>query len=44
MSFDNPFDAERLSKASGCACGQHASQAEHDSAASSVGCASGARR
>ena len=32
MSFDNPFDAARVLNGSGCACGQHASQAEHDGA------------
>ncbi|HEV7438729.1 MAG TPA: twin-arginine translocation signal domain-containing protein, partial [Methylobacterium sp.] len=29
--FDNPFDARRLSRR-GCACGAHASQAEHEAA------------
>ncbi len=35
MSFDNPFDAGRALSRGGCACGKHATQAEHDSAASS---------
>jgi nitrate/nitrite transport system substrate-binding protein len=29
-TFDNPFDAKSRLNHSGCACGQHASQAEHD--------------
>ncbi len=29
-TFDNPFDAKRGLNQSGCSCGQHASQAEHD--------------
>ena len=29
-TFDNPFDAKRGLNHSGCSCGQHASQAEHD--------------
>jgi nitrate/nitrite transport system substrate-binding protein len=28
--FDNPFDAKRRLNHSGCSCGQHTSQAEHD--------------
>jgi nitrate/nitrite transport system substrate-binding protein len=29
-TFDNPFDSERPLARSGCACGRHGSQAEHD--------------
>ena len=29
-TFDNPFDPQRRLNRSGCACGRHASQAEHD--------------
>src|SRR5262249_62414231 len=29
-TFDNPFDASRSLNGSGCACGRHVSQAEHD--------------
>ena len=29
-TFDNPFDAKRRLNHSGCACGRHASQAEHN--------------
>ena len=29
-TFDNPFDASRSLNGSGCACGRHASQAEHE--------------
>ena len=32
-TFDNPFDAKRRLGRSGCSCGAHASQAEHDSVA-----------
>ena len=32
MSFDNPFDVERGLTATGCSCGRHASQADHDRA------------
>ena len=32
-TFDNPFDAKRRLNHSGCSCGQHASQADHDAAA-----------
>ncbi len=32
-TFDNPFDAKRTLNHSGCSCGQHTSQAEHDNAA-----------
>src|SRR5438309_7635872 len=28
-TFDNPFDPDRRLHASGCACGQHGSKAEH---------------
>src|SRR4051812_33236025 len=28
-TFDNPFDPDRRLHASGCACGQHGSEAEH---------------
>jgi nitrate/nitrite transport system substrate-binding protein len=33
MSFDNPLDAEQALNASGCSCGSHATQSEHDKAA-----------
>ena len=33
MSFDDPFDPHRPMQRSGCACGQHKSQAEHEAAA-----------
>src|SRR3984893_11895753 len=32
-TFDNPFDPKRRLNRSGCGCGQHRSQAEHDSEA-----------
>src|SRR5262245_47016786 len=32
MSFDDPFDADRALPASGCGCGQHATQAGPDEA------------
>ena len=32
--FDNPFDANRTLKPTGCSCGRHGDQAEHDQAAS----------
>lgn len=32
-TFDNPFDAKRGLNSSGCSCGQHATQAEHDGVA-----------
>jgi nitrate/nitrite transport system substrate-binding protein len=32
--FDNPFDASRTLKPTGCSCGRHGDQAEHDQAAS----------
>ena len=31
-SFDNPFDPDRRLDRTGCACGAHRSQAEHDDA------------
>ena len=41
-TFDNPFDAKSRLNNSGCACGQHSSQAEHDHVAQlqiqTVGC------
>jgi nitrate/nitrite transport system substrate-binding protein len=35
MSFQDPFDVNRTLHAAGCSCGQHGSEAEHDTAASS---------
>lgn len=32
-TFDNPFDAKRGLSHTGCSCGQHATQAEHDGVA-----------
>ena len=32
MSFDNPFDADRSLRKGGCSCGDHTSQAAHDTA------------
>ena len=32
-TFDNPFDPKRRLNRSECSCGQHRSQAEHDSEA-----------
>ncbi|HEX4893450.1 MAG TPA: CmpA/NrtA family ABC transporter substrate-binding protein [Hyphomicrobiaceae bacterium] len=32
MSFDDPFDAKRPLSRSGCSCGRHGSQAEHEAA------------
>ncbi|HYY38283.1 MAG TPA: CmpA/NrtA family ABC transporter substrate-binding protein, partial [Xanthobacteraceae bacterium] len=32
-TFDNPFDSERRLNRSGCSCGRHRSQAEHESEA-----------
>ena len=29
-TFDNPFDPSRSLNGSGCACGRHVSQAEHE--------------
>src|SRR5712691_4406367 len=29
-TFDNPFDSKRRLNSSGCACGRHASQLEHE--------------
>lgn len=31
-TFDNPFDPNRRLSSFGCACGQHANDAEHDAA------------
>src|SRR4051794_23654196 len=36
--FDDPFDADRGLSRSGCACGQHRSAAEHESAAPALRC------
>jgi nitrate/nitrite transport system substrate-binding protein len=36
MSFQDPFDADAALQRSGCSCGVHASQAEHDNAAPSL--------
>jgi nitrate/nitrite transport system substrate-binding protein len=33
MSFDNPLDAQHVLDASGCSCGRHSTQSEHDKAA-----------
>jgi hypothetical protein len=33
MSFQDPFDVESSLEKTGCSCGAHASQAEHDRAA-----------
>src|SRR6266853_1618914 len=32
-TFDNPFDPDRGLRSSGCSCGRHASEAEHETAA-----------
>src|SRR4030081_2578504 len=32
-TFDNPFDPDRGLRSSGCSCGQHVSEAEHEAAA-----------
>ena len=29
-TFDNPFDPKRTLNSSGCSCGRHVSQAEHE--------------
>ena len=29
-TFDNPFDPKGALKSSGCSCGQHISQSEHE--------------
>jgi nitrate/nitrite transport system substrate-binding protein len=29
-TFDNPFDPKRMLNSSGCSCGRHVSQAEHE--------------
>jgi nitrate/nitrite transport system substrate-binding protein len=38
-SFDNPFDPDRRLDRTGCACGAHRSQAEHDDAQRQLQCA-----
>ena len=38
-SFDNPFDPDRRLDRTGCACGTHRSQAEHDDAQRQLQCA-----
>jgi nitrate/nitrite transport system substrate-binding protein len=38
-TFDDPFDAERRLNRTGCACGRHRSQAEHEHAARQLHCA-----
>ena len=38
-SFDNPFDPDRRLAPTGCACGAHRSQAEHDDAQRQLQCA-----
>src|SRR6476660_4434060 len=37
-TFDNPFDADRELKRSGCVCGRHGSAAEHDRVERSLRC------
>src|SRR4030088_3249768 len=37
-SFDNPFDPDRRLDRTGCACGAHRSQAEHDAAQRQLQC------
>jgi nitrate/nitrite transport system substrate-binding protein len=37
MTFDDPLDAERSLPARGCACGGHATQADHDRAVAASG-------
>ncbi|MDO9061624.1 MAG: ABC transporter substrate-binding protein, partial [Bradyrhizobium sp.] len=37
-TFDDPFDADRKLSRSGCACGQHASAAEHEQAGLTLRC------
>src|ERR1700680_4897640 len=32
-TFDNPFDPDRGLRSSGCSCGRHVSEAEHEAAA-----------
>ena len=39
-TFDDPFDAERRLNRTGCVCGRHRSQAEHEQAAQQLQCAS----
>jgi nitrate/nitrite transport system substrate-binding protein len=38
-TFDDPFDAERRLNRTGCVCGRHRSQAEHEQAAQQLQCA-----
>src|SRR5258705_1012832 len=38
-SFDNPFDPDRRLDRTGCACGAHRNQAEHDDAQRQLQCA-----
>ena len=39
-TFDNPFDPDRRLHASGCSCGRHINETEHETAASlSLQCA-----
>src|SRR6267378_1282086 len=35
-TFDNPFDPDRGLRSSGCSCGQHVSEAEHEAAAQQI--------
>ena len=37
-TFDDPFDADRALRRSGCVCGRHGSAAEHDHAERSLRC------
>src|ERR1700749_1782739 len=37
-TFDNPFDPDRPLSRTGCACGQHASEADHEQAALALRC------
>src|SRR5580692_9925796 len=37
-TFDDPFDAGRELKRSGCSCGQHVSEAEHQQARLALRC------
>src|SRR5262252_7735379 len=38
-TFDDPFDAERRLNRTGCVCGRHRSQTEHEQAAQQLHCA-----
>ena len=38
-TFDDPFDAQRRLNRTGCACGRHRSQPEHEQAARQLQCA-----